>query len=580
MPYLPATLAPIAGFDAPPEALKSLIKQVKMEVLIADRYDAPAKSKLKTILIKTLALDEARGDTIAFSSLGLAVERPESEIARQLTSAEAEARELRAQLDNVGRERDDAKRELTQIKEENDQFSKSDARFWRDNAAVLIAAVLVLVALSIGGFAVRGAAGKLSEAVQSIGSGIPILGEKLGESLAQKPQTLLPATGQPSRGESFRDGEFGARASLVGPAMSLEVVAKRVIELHQELSEGLSGDSESAAIEYISRLLEDQVTVERAVATMELLGKDRANQLYARLGSVQQEKVFAFLKSGRYSKPKGEVMLEAGEALKSRIFAASFEMRVRLSDRVSERLLLLGSDDQGAVARMLEGEALARFFLYLEPAGVSAVCAYLREKDVVRFEKIGQLLVKVPEVETADHLDNEVLSAIETQLSKIDTDVQAPYLSYYRRIVETSDDDLAEAIVELLSSANPRVERFMRESVVTFGTFFKLHGDIQEEILADMDNKTLAALVGPLKPEHKTAIFAHVEDRRKDLVEEEVDRLNAKGARQMVAAHKMAKQQVSSRIVQIKGNSPLSDLLARKLEGLPSAGTSGGSRAA
>jgi hypothetical protein len=545
---------------------------------------------------------------VTFSPLGLKVERADSDVARELARTEADARTVRTERDQMARDREDAKREaegakrdLAVAKTELERVAReksapsvknsseagkvseaaaapqgqpADRGFWRENVAVFVAAIIALLAIFAANAALKVASRTLAEAVQSIGSNLPVMAEKLSESLAQKPALLPPP-------EHGRDTQ-GAMQALApaGAALPMEAVAKRVLELHDELLGAVNDENERNVIVYLSQMLDDNLMIERAVATMELLGKERANRLYNRMAPGHQQVILTFLKGGRYSRPKGEVVIEAGEALKTKLFGAGFARRAQLGDQVVEKLLLLGVEDQVAVANQLEGATLARFFLYLEAPRLTEILSRLREKDPKRFDKAALMVVKMPEVETAKNLDQELLAAVEAQLARVTGDIQAPYLQLYRSLVELADDEVAESLAESFASAHPRIEHFIRESVITFGTFFKLHGDIQEEIVTGLGNKDMASVVALLKPELKEVIFGHVEDRRKELIAEEVDRLAARGQRQVVAAHRAAKRQVVGRIVQIKGQGPLSDLLARPAEGLPSATSQSGAKAA
>jgi hypothetical protein len=192
----------------------------------------------------------------------------------------------------------------------------------------------------------------------------------------------------------------------------------------------------------------------------------------------------------------------------------------------------------------------------------------LRDKDAARFDKAALFVARIPEVEGATKLDEQVGAAIDDQLSRANADVHGPYLSYYKTLVESVEDEVAESIAEQIAGSSPRVERFVRETIVTFGTFFRLHGDIQEEIVGGMSNKDLGALVASLRDDWRTQIFVHVEARRKELVEDEAKRLIARGPRQASAAHRAAKRAVVDRIIQAKGGGSLAALLAAKPEGL------------
>ena len=121
----------------------------------------------------------------------------------------------------------------------------------------------------------------------------------------------------------------------------MEAVARRVLELHEELAPALDEATQGLVLEHLAFLLEDEATVDLAVATMELLGKDKANELYRNLAPDHQQKVYTFLKSGSHSRPKGEVMMSVGEALKTKIFGASLAGQARLDQMVRQKDLAL-----------------------------------------------------------------------------------------------------------------------------------------------------------------------------------------------------------------------------------------------
>ncbi len=609
IPYLPETLPPFSS-STDIATLSTLVKSVAIEVILADRYDNNTRKKIEDLLVKSLELDPARGDKVSFKALGLKLDRLDSEVARDLARSEAEVREFKTRFDVLGRERDDAKREVQeaqrtvgQIKSELERVTKEvasgnpssgpqipglntgnngSAGFLAKYASLIVMALIGLIAILTAAFVLKNASNNLSSAIQTIGAGLPALGEKIGEASAQTSPALLPAgnsfnvdNATPKLGEPL---QLGARGYTAG--MTMESVARRVLELHEELSSAVNDDTEGLVLEYLSLLLNDESQVGQAVATMELLGKDRANQLYNRLASSQQQKVYLFLKHGSYNRPKGEVMLIAGEELKTKMFGVSFSGRANLSDEVRQKLITLSLDDQVAVALNLEGEKLARFFLYLDPVKVGVFFSRLREKDTKKFNKVAPLVIKVPDVEKSSNFDGDIVLAIDTQVARSTADIQGNYLEYYKTIVESVDDEVAEALAEHFAAANPRVEKFVRESIITFGTFFKLHGDIQEEIIESMPNKDLAALVASLNSEAKNTIYTHVEARRKELVEEEVSRLLERGTRNLTGLHKTAKRYVVTKIIQMKGSGSIKDMLAQVVEGLPAATSTNNNKAA
>jgi hypothetical protein len=273
-------------------------------------------------------------------------------------------------------------------------------------------------------------------------------------------------------------------------------------------------------------------------------------------------------------------MIEAGEALKTKLFGAALPVRAQLSEQLREKLLQLKVEDLVVVALGLSGDHLARLFLYLDPDRLGKVLTGLHEKDPGRFGNTARLVLKIPDVETNLGLDKEVVGLVDQQLARASSDVHGPYLTYYKALIESVDDQLAETMSEHFAAANPRVDRFVRESIITFSTFFKLHGDIQEEIVTSLSNKDLAALVSTLRDDLKNAIYGHLEARQREVVDEEATGLAGRGIRQVNLAHRAAKRRVVDRILQIRGTGHLSELFAKPVAGLPSVSSTGKNQAA
>ena len=588
LPYLPESLEAIPTPDDPSESFAPWLSRIDVEILIADRYGKDAKAKLENMVRKSLAMDPARGDTVKFSSIGLKFDPPVSELQREVVRAEADARDLRSKIETLGRERDDVKKELSQTKVELDRIARekaavdngkkgekkaddpasdatksADEPFWRENLGVLVGSLLALIGITVANLAIRSAAKTLGAAVQSIGTSIPQLGDKLGDSFSQKSQLLLPPADSNRGSPQNRIGEaHNDEARAV--ALPMDLVAKRVIELHEELVLAVNVDTESIVLEYLNFLLEDDKSVSRAVATMELLGKNKANELYKFLPPDHQQKVAVFLSSGFHSKPKGEVMIEAGDALKSKLFGADLPSRIKLDDGIQYKLMQLKPDDLVNVAKGLDGDYLARLFAYIEPKKLAPVLKGLHRSDPIKFKMAAKLVSRIPDVEASTNLDSELDALIVGQIAKSSADIHLPYLNYYKTLIESIDDEVAEFLSEELSASNPRIDRYIRESVITFATFFKLSGDIQEEIVVGMSNKDLAALVVSIAEEYQKIIYQHVEEKRRELVEEEVKRIAAKGIRQVQVVHRAAKGQVVAKITQMKGAGSLTDMLEQK----------------
>jgi hypothetical protein len=578
LPYLPESLANMPGSEAPIEALQPMIKKVEIEVMIADRHKQSARKKLEAILVKTLGLNPSRGDRVSFTTLGLPSDPPLSETQMDLTRAEAEVRDLKTRLDAAAKELTDAKRDLSQARGEVDRItrekqggeknSESSAsggsqkeEFWRAHLTLIVSAFVAIIAIFVGNMAIHGAAKTLGLAVQTIGASIPTLGAKLSESLGQVSALSQPFEGL-GAGER-RSPERGNGESFGGGGrLPLESVARRVLELHDELRGAVNVNNEGIVLEHLSRLLESQEMIGDAVATMELLGTDKANELFRKLASEHQLKVAAFVRSGVHRGPKGELMVEVGEALKTRLFGAELPSRIKLDPAIRNHLVQMNTEDLLQVVISLEGQHLARLFAYLGSAQLAPVMTVLYKKDRAKFGRVAAAINKIPQVEASVELDSELLKIIVAQISRRTADIQSAYLPYYRALLEAVDDDIAAVMSEQISANNAQVARYLQETVVNFSTFFKLKKEIQEEIIGAMTNRDLAAVYSHLGEDFKVQMYDLLEQRRRELVDEEIQRLGSRGERQSYAAHRLAKKYIVDRIVQIKGSGSLGDILS------------------
>lgn len=583
IPYLPETLPPLPSVETPPENLASWITRVDVEVMISARHKKQGNATIEAILTKSLALDKGRGDTIVFSSIGLNIDPPLSEIQRELVKAEADIRDLKGRLESVTLEREETKRDLTRTKTEleqvlrtkNDgdksfedpseiQLSKGKGSLFESNLRVILIAIVTLVVIFVAFWALRTAAQILGAALQTIGSSIPLLGEKISEALlGQAPRQPFLAEGSSLNANRIESPEV--ESTWNNAHIPTDSITKRVIELHHELTAVIDAHNEGSVLEHLSWLLDSEASVGKAVATMELLGKDKANNLFNKLSIDHQQKVFKFLRTGIHERPKDLMMLDAGETLKTRLFAAQLPSRAKFDPLVRDKLVQIDAQGLLQVARSLEGEnLLARLFAYIGPDRLASLLSTMYKIDQKKFLKAADAVAKIPAVETNVTLDRELIAAFESQMSRALGDLQGPYLPYYRTLLECVDEDVATPLVGRLSAADKRVASYLRDTVVTFETFFKLHLDLQEAIISNMNNRDLAALLYPLSDVLKTQVYQSVETRRQELINDEIQRVASKGERQALIAHKGAKDQVLARIQQLKGNRPLTDLLVRE----------------
>lgn len=615
LPYVPSPTESRPIQDLSPEELRPYIKKADVEILIADRFKENTRAKIKSILEKKLALDPARGDQVTFSSLGIEIDAPQTELADALSKAQAQTREIQEKITTIEKDRDDKQRELSAVKtaleilkqgsnqkiaelidasrkdmnehlkerqkertkeltkESDSQKDKKavEATFLEKNLTLLSAVALIMLGLVLVALTSRFALNTLANSFGSIGDAVKGFGEKVSEAVSNLTTSSTPAPQSAQRTDDTAAGRGRAESPpSATPKGSLEEMQARILVLHQDLVQSLNAKTEGIILAYIDRLLENPGTISQAVLAMELLGREKANEIFRLLDAESQAIVRDFMQTGAYERPKIEMMLEVGEQLKTKLLMEVFsEVRGQIDLSVASRILKLRAADLAVVASSLSDSALPRLFLYLDPKRLAKVLAALRAIDKTKFPRILKAVAQVPEVEKMTDLDAELVTALDQQISVSRDDSQRPYLNWYKAIAEAVDDDLAEEFCSQLASSSPQLEKYVRDQMITFSTFFVLLEEIQEELIVGLNNKTLASLVVGLSEQERARIFVLIDQRRQDLITEEVETLKAKGQRQVNVAHREAKNLIVGSIKALKGSGTLDEFIDKNAKEIP-----------
>lgn len=615
LPYVPSPTESRPIQDLSPEELRPYIKKADVEILIADRFKESTRAKIKSILEKKLALDPARGDQVTFSSLGIEIDAPQTELVDALSKAQAQTREIQEKITTIEKDRDEKQRELNAVKTAleilkqgsnqkiaelidasrkdlsehikerqkesiKDQIKEADSKkdkktvessFLEKNITLLSAASLIMVALVLVALTSRFALNALANAFGSIGDAVKGFGDKVSEAVSNLTTSATPAPQAIQRAEDGAGGRGRVDPQpSAAPKGSLEEMQARILVLHQDLVQSLNAKTEGIILAHIDRLLENTDTISQAVLAMELLGREKANEIFRLLDAESQAIVRDFMQNTTYERPKIEMMLEVGEQLKTKLLMEVFsEVRGQIDLSVASRILKLRAADLAVVASSLSESALPRLFLYLDPKRLAKVLAALRAIDKSKFPKILRAVAQVPEVEKMTDLDAELVTALDQQISVSRDDSQRPYLNWYKAIAEAVDDDLAEEFCSQLASSSPQLEKYVRDQMITFSTFFVLLEEIQEELIVGLNNKTLASLVVGLSDQEKARIYVLIDQRRQDLITEEVETLKAKGQRQVNVAHREAKNLILASIKALKGSGTLDEFIDKNAKDVP-----------
>ena len=584
--YMPDALSNAS--PAIPGSWRAQSENIQIEVRLAARYGDKTRTSLADLLADKLDLDKK---SITFTKLLVELPTPRTDLEIQLQKAEADSRSAKGAIDQITREREDAKRELSLAKSELDKNARASLEKKQtpekakplekapvDKVQVspyakylpLIAAgigVLIFVAIIFVGMSFRSTATAIGSAVRAIGESIPVLGDKMIEAAA-----LTPALGAAGGGageplqlasdSNTNSGNGVSGSSLAG--IPLDSLHTRLVAIHEELTSSINTNNEFVLIRYLTHLMKQENHVGKAVVSLEILGKELANKLYTRLSSDDQEKIWKFLESGTHSRSKWELMLEAGEELKTKLMAEGMVgLKGKVNQKIAERILKLQTEDICTIANKIDVESVPRLLLYLEPNQLADVLMHVRTRDKKQFKRLSTSILKIATAIKDTRLDADIAKVMDSHFATLEEDLQRPFLGYYKSVVDLLDDSAAEDLAEVFSTGGPTIENFVQENVVTFATFFKLQRDLQETIIEELANKDLASLVAGLSGVQANAVSSLISDKRTELIQEEIERAQNKGKRVVEQSHTAVKRSIVKKIIGLKGNGEISDLFGK-----------------
>lgn len=551
IPYLTSDIAPDALSKLPSSRLSERCQAIDVQVQVAQELPKEAQTAISELIAHELALDLTRGDKVAFFALSLPSLAEKRGQDLEVLKLEARLRDAQKAESTAQRDRNDLKAELIQARAAAEQAARSvtekEAQLRAFEAAqkmvqdgkagaepesikrtlklhvphfmiaglVFILLLIVAATRAKASSLIGGAMADAAKAFESIGQALASGGGRGEVTPALTPQTASGA----SRGQD-------ENRSVI-PTVPLEALQARILALHDEITQQLNPMTEAIVVRHLTRLLSQPEEAGRAVVTMELMGKEKANEMFGRLNLECQEAVLRFLRTGSYGRAKGELMLEAGEELVTKLLADSFSrQRCELDERVTGKLLRMQSDEIARMMRAVEQSAIPRLLLYLDANMIAHVLKVLKASDALRYERLIAVLGSLPSAERDTAADEQILQALDLQMSRMRGDVHRPYLPLYQEILEGADESMSDEIIRKLSASSPTLEAHLRSRVLSTRTLFQINPTRRAEVMASLGNRDLAALFLSLGDEEREELAKTLTPRRKSAVEEEGQRLS------------------------------------------------------
>lgn len=537
--------------------LRLRTKSVRATVWIAKRFPAKSREDLLELLTTQLAL---MPDAIEFKTFDVATADGKSD--QQIQKLEADLRQSKSDAQRLERERNDIKMELALAKAKKDAQAAGEVRPEEGgNMSTLIKSapwlvlalaclVVLLVASRMFASSIRsigGGVSSLAGALQSIGGGMNLKTEGTASAADAAATESLPLPDGPpaaARGEDSASHE-------------------RVLRLHEELAGGFNPKMESITLKRLTDLLGEPDTVAKGVALLELLGKARANELFLRLAPACQESVLRFLSDGHFGRPKSELMLEAGEELKTRLLGEHFgNLRGELTLKLGELMLQLDEQDVVDLTSAIPDQLRARWFLYLEPDLLARTISTISARSPANIAQIMDAVPRIAAFERSVELDEQIVPLVEAALANKRADGSSKYLQYYMDLLESLDDKLAETAVERFAAADPRLRAQLSSFVVTLATLFKVPASVRKDLVEPLGNRAIASLLFGLEAPLRKELLDCLSPRRHDQINEELEVMSGMPAREASALFDQAKGAVITGLKKLRASGELAELLA------------------
>lgn len=574
LPYMPG------GGSIFPENINSpiyrdLIQKVSLEVLFVKSVDDNSRKQLVEVLKRGLKLDGGRGDMVKAGDFVLNFAKPSDEFSRRLEDIERKLRLTEEDLRRSQRDSDILAREKAELnnklelaqKQQQEQKSEEkpaetkkeaekpegkpaevgttrepDLQFWVSKGLIAGLGLFTLVILLL-------VSRTLAAAIDAIGKGIGSLGASLqgigggGASKGSETKVEINQTGS---------GPQGA-VSGAAPAMDIEAARRRLAELQHELLEKVSDDTQPIILQFLTRTLRQETSVARGVAAMELLGAEMANTLYKKLGDEARAAVQKFLNGPGYGNNKYDIMLEAGENLKTNLLSEGLASgRFVRNVRVIEYLTRMDDRDIEELATMMDVECLARFLLYFESGRMALLLGAICQRNPALGQVLADIMLILPEAESQSDWDQKILEHFAAWEGKQKANTYGPYLKLYTDIVANLGEELTEGVLSKIDQANQMVSSYLRSQIVTYNLLYTLGKSIFEEIVNGQGNKDIAALILGAQGDEKKRLIDAVSERRREMVTEEVETLQNLDGKRLKPRVKEARAKVVQIMEQMK----------------------------
>lgn len=561
-PYVPG------AFSAAFLKTKSLREQafyasgIKITIWFIKEITDSTRSQIISLLEAESDLNRSRGDTIATEVLNISLSELDSGTGNLTRKMET----VQGDLEKVKAERDEAKRSLTslqlnfdqalketalnkemlrtrdqqysEVKRKLDDLEKNESALkeeynklkeqWDQSSirkifslfgsslfisiAGLICALIFVMGLTRSFASVTAGMKKVSENISAALSAI-------ANSLTMKPEADIASD------DHEKEIDIEKSTEIAQSVPGIEELKIYSTSLREEVDKLWKEEFESDVVIYIDNLIRKYKKPSHAMIVFEIMGQEKSEKVFRRLSKQAKQSVNHFIRNAVYDKPKSVLMIEAGENLKTLLFAEYISKSdTNLSQEVTEAIVKLEFDFLIQMILELDEKLIPRFLLYLDPGKISDLMKYLSKHNQKRFRDVASALADIPEAQDDDSQDQDIKKKIDETLVMMQKDLHKPYYQFYKEVLEKTGDELSEDIMSDLARKNEGLGNYLRSSVITFNSLFILSENQISSLVGKLTNHEVGVIISSLHDEaHKKRLLESFGARRQQMIMDELD---------------------------------------------------------
>lgn len=278
-------------------------------------------------------------------------------------------------------------------------------------------------------------------------------------------------------------------------------------ELRDDILAKMDVHSETIVLKTVIKYLNNG-DIDRAIAGLEILGKDLAFEIYQKLTQLQQVIIKNFMIEKSYVSSDPQLLYHLGKEIQAELcLSTSWRILQEQGDR-STRDVLTRMDlaELQELCSDLSETALIRLLIYLEPSLLALLLQSLKPQSQTEFTRVKQALQRIHEASSLTSKDAEILQAARRQSKSYQSSDSTAIMHYYQAVLEKTDENIADELRSVLGQNLPSLYHKNQTKAEDIGEFLQLPQHMQQRSLKAMSNRELAYLLVGLPSQQRRLI--------------------------------------------------------------------------